>query len=136
MIVLEKNPTSSDSVVAQLGKIYLIFSVWQPREGRTGLHVTGEGEEWTYSAAFLGVLLALQPELTGGERGRGRRVPERTTNPSPDVTPTMRRRRPTLAETEQLTARKRYCLKAQNFSGNTYTVGTFSAPGGDMERRR
>lgn len=61
-------PTSSDSVVAQLCKIYLIFSVWQLQEGRTGLHVTREGEEWKYSAAFLGVLLAVQPESVCGER--------------------------------------------------------------------
>lgn len=44
------------------------------------------GKEWKYSAVFPGVLLALQPVRAGGV-GRGRRVPERTTNPS-DVTPT------------------------------------------------
>lgn len=35
-----KKATSSDSVVARLCKIYLIFSVWQMQEGKTELHVT------------------------------------------------------------------------------------------------
>lgn len=38
------------------------------KRGKTGLRVTQEGEEWKYSAAFLGALLAVQPESVCGER--------------------------------------------------------------------
>lgn len=49
--------------------------------------------------------------------GRGRRVPERTTNPL-DVTPTPRWTRRSLAKTEQLPEQNHCCLKAQNFKSN------------------
>lgn len=94
-------------VVAQLCKICGVFSVWQLQEGKQGVYRVcyRRGKEWKYSAVFPGVLLALQP-VRAWRAGRGRRVPERTTNPS-DVTPTRRQGRPTLAQTEQLAAQKR-----------------------------
>lgn len=73
------------------------------KRGKEGC-VFQEGKEWKYSAVFPGVLLALQP-VRAWRVGRGRRVPERTTNPS-HVTPAKRQGRPTLAKTEQLAAQK------------------------------